>query len=337
MEPLISRALREALSANRDALNRRVRRAKAGGARIDSAALLRHIGERVGPAVDAIHERAPGRVPAAVAELFELSVEIFARGLGRADGLRPEVELAWRALPPLADALAAAPRLVARDMIHGALRLEQEVTGAAARWCGEVMRTAEFAATPDALRRIALVLAWTCGLAHARSAALEAWRTLGDRAAGAVFVRRGEPLPDRGALERRLADRWWRPGPPGPPRIEIAARLGGSAALGGPFAAPPRVALSEGALYALDGASAWRIHADAFGATLRRSRMPAGATSRTEPFAVHRSGRVGRGGLRYEAPLLEDPSSAAATDDTLAVTTGRSYRISIVACISGVP
>jgi len=330
---VISNVFRDALVPRRDAFNAAVRRARSAGGRVAGPALMRHLQDRVGPAVDAVASVAPEGVGAVVDALLAATIETFARGLAGGTGPRPVVDAAWAALPRFPRPLAADAGRVVRDLVHGALHLDREVPGRAATWLERMGEVGGGLATPDALRALGVVLAWTCGLAHAREAALVAWEALPDAAACAVFDVPGASAPDRSRIRRDLAFRWRVPGASGAPRLTQVGYAGDAAILGGPFLRPPRLQNEGEKTFATDGAGWWRIHADVYGITLRASAAPESSRPNAATFRVEGDGFVWHAGLDDTFPVLAEPASLAMTSDTLAVTTRRSHRVRLVAAV----
>jgi hypothetical protein len=114
------------------------------------------------------------------------------------------------------------------------------------------------------------------------------------------------------------------------------ARIGGFRGFGGQFVSPPELGASGGQLYAFDRDCCWSIHADCFGATLRRfGPNPPADIRQPEPAILSRQGDVCLNGCRGNFPVLREWTSFAAAGPTLAVGVERSHRIYLVALLGG--
>ena len=311
----------------------------------------------VGPVVEAAYR--------AVLTLTGRGVEVAGRGGGVAE---EPVAAVWERLPDMAGVVAADPVRVLGSVINATLSVAATPGVDVPAW---VDRIAALGATLAGERAAGVgpwlaagrVAAWTCGMAHQRATALAAIEGLSPSLVAAAA----------GVDEPTLAswtptDRWSRPRGSAAPRddgrdrgpthpyetqapiapngtpdgqppngtpggaldgasdgLVVGQPVGGFVGFGGPFTQPPRVWLNEdGAIHATGGPDdgVWRLHADAFGSTLVRA---AQATVPVGPAAVERWPR---------APIPR-MTSVAATDDTCAVTTAASHRISIRGRVGG--
>ncbi len=327
--------LARALAANRDRANALVRLACHGNPRFDAARFAEFVCrplDRLAAACAAID---PARAEAMALALYEVAVDLFAHDLLGPTAHIPAVALACDVLAPAAAPLLAQdPRAMLASVANLVTNLERQKAGAAERWVREAVPVA---AACDRLRTFldaALVVAWRCGLPQYRESALERWRGLPSPIRSVALGLSADdqlPLTD---VEAALRDPWWTPKTAAAaPDLQIVARVGGFSGLDGPFIRPPRVASAEGALFAFDRASCWKVHADGFGALLTGAvdGVPAGRDQATDSFTIDRLGVVRRGPAKREFGELRDAASVAATEWTLAVTLRHSHHVYLVA------
>jgi hypothetical protein len=111
-------------------------------------------------------------------------------------------------------------------------------------------------------------------------------------------------------------------------------KVGRFSGLGGEFRTPPSVMCVSGQLVAMDERACWAIHADAYGARLRRlgPNLPDGEETPTPPGrGVDREGRVSWSGAQRTFPELAEPSGVVCSEQLMAVTTPSSHRIVLIA------
>lgn len=334
--------LARALAADRAGYNARFSRALAGGARLDPDAFSRHLCLRVQPIVEATAGHEPASAPAVSEALYDLSLALCGKELF---GRFPALALLWEEyLPALAPALCEAPRRVGAALSNAVINLAAEASGRPRPWLAVLRALAPRCASADELLRVGQVLVWRCGLAHYRQSALDVWRTLPHGLQlGTLGLRRSHPSPPTTAqLETQLEDPWHPPGPvpakePGR-RLALVGRVGHFRGVSGPFLAPPQVMAVSGRIFALDNEACYALHADCFGATLKRfgPALPAGEES-AGAFTLAQDGEVRRGALRAHFMRLAGSSSHASDPHTLAVTLPQSHRLFVVAVVPGQP
>ena len=79
-EVALSPVFRNALENLREELNNKVRLRLKQGEKIETLDLHRHLRDRVGPIIDAVHACLPERTRIATSDLFDVSLELFATG-----------------------------------------------------------------------------------------------------------------------------------------------------------------------------------------------------------------------------------------------------------------
>ncbi len=304
------------LADRRKALNIRFRRE---GRAVDHDAFYGYLERTVNPIV----EQVEGDVAALVEALFDLGLAGVRRGLiGQSEASPFETSLQTY-LPrlPLGD-----PRRMVTSVGNAYDRLRNALSEAAAiHWLTTLADVTEV--VPDVLEA-GLILAWTHGLAEARSAALshlaELEPAVRHRLVGVEQIdpdpgRRFAPLGAESAL--------------GAPKV--ITHLGGFLGFGGPFSAPPEVRSLDGRLYATDGEVVREIFADVFGARLCRA--PSATVLElldhgqiNDGVRVTRYGTVKWGKQSAKLEALEGASTIAAIDGLAAVTLKRSHFVFIV-------
>lgn len=333
-------ALAHALEADRAAYNARFLLARRGGASVDTAAFAAVLADDVAPAVEAVAAVEPNRVAAVVASLYEIALDLLGRDYLGPQARYPDIVAAWRRLlPVLPRLLAAAPAAVA-GTVTNAVRSLAALPGASPdRWIGRMAALGPEIADVAGLRDAGAIVAWQCGLAPLRQAALGiAARLPPAAAAPALGIPAGSTQPVAKALDRLQRDPWWAPGTAagagaGAQALRIVATVGGFKGFGGPFLSPPQILASHGAFYAFDREFVWRLHADRFGAVFLRHGPAAALPQQDEAkgFAVDRTGQVSLGGRRAVFPELAEPTTSAFDGTTGAVAVPYSHMISLIA------
>lgn len=328
------------LARDRDAFNTRFAEAQQRAPGLDGREYLGHLRGPVDRLVAAAAGAQLPNLDELVNALCDVSLELFAlRQLGPQTA-SPLPARAWETvLPRLLPHLAAAPRRVLAAVFNGALSVAAHSEPAAERWMAALAGVSAVARDPGELLAAGQVLAWTAGLAHYRSSALDVCRTLPSALQAAVL---GLPGADAGearrALEGLCISRWFDPARRGGGeglQIRVMARAGAFRGFGGPFVRPPRVAAADRRLLATDGETVREIHADRFGCTLIRVDVvpppppPAGETA----ALVRPGGRVCFRGLEAGFPALDGVVAAASDGETLAVTLGRSHAVWLLAAV----
>jgi hypothetical protein len=294
-----------ALAERRDQYNARFRLARHRSKNLDTNAFLAHLRDFVGPAVDAAAKQ--GGEPVQVTDAL---VDLAFAAQGQVpDALR-------QLLPELARFVAAEPQRVAVAMANALHHLES--SGEA--WAHTMTVFAPRADSVESLLDIGAVAAWRHGLAALRNSALSA-------------ARRVQPeivtdLLGTSDVDRLAADPWLIPGRT--PSLQVVRRVGKFRGFGGAFAQPPKVFVAAGQWYASDGQGTWRIHADRFGAGLRR--VDHVTPDQAEPtLTLAPAGEVRFGEKSLAVRDLAGASSWASMSTTLAATTPWTHAITFVA------
>ncbi len=337
MERLKPGPLADALREGRERCNTLFALARRQNRGLDQAEFAAHVCGPLDRLVRAIAEAAPAAAPRAAEELYALSLELFARNLLGGETRHPLLGRAWdEVLPQVAAQLAEAPRRGAAQLSNALCQIEAEAGPAAAQtWLTQLPPAAADCASLDQLLDVGLVLAWRCGLAQYRPAALATWRKL-----PAPLQRLGLGLspktrsPSLTELEARLGQPWTDPlsgRADGTPMLR--ARVGGFRGFGGLFLSPPLVERTAEGIVAGDGENRFVLYADSFGCVLKRRPGPMPETlPPTADADLHLSpqGEIRWQRRRCSLPGLAESLSWAATAETLAVTLPHSHYVFVV-------
>ncbi len=325
----------EQLAARRDRFNSAFAAVRFSRPRLDGDAFLNVLRHSVEPVVEAATLDRPERAALIVEALYDLALELFRQDLLGPRARSGAVPLAWSdLLPKLGLFVAIDPARVASALSNAAYNLEQTPGAGVMEWMAGLLQSAACVQTGDvdALLRAGQVAAWREGMAHFRASALAACETLAEPLARSVL---GLPAQDTvaEALKAFRAGRWHQPGHPRQTDIRVMGEAGGFRGHGGPFLSLPRVVADSQGLLVAEGERAWRLSADAFGATL----MPVhpGAVPREKSsdrsWSLKTDGAFQVDKRRGVLPPLADSLSSARFEDTVAVVIAWSYKIKLVA------
>ena len=358
-----SQVLAELLLREREKFNARFLIARSRWRALSAREWKAVLSESVAPVVYAAQQAIPERAEAIVEAAYDSALELLARDhLGpRARG--ESMALLWReVLPRVVLVIAPAPRRVLPRACNALLELRAH--GLEEIWVRRLSALALAGAfdksDAEQFEQALLVLAWRCGLAHARGAALKYLREMPFELACALV---GTPEAASEAwdavLDRLEREPFFNPSQAAANdasagNLKIVAQVGEWEAWGGGMSLPPRVARRRGALWAWSGRAWWRLHADAFGATVVPARFDV-PPDKLPPELSHDESRGGWK-LQVQAPAVGEalqvthgPNaayaqgesallrgfdgvlSAASDDHTLAFTTRLSMRIFVVA------
>jgi hypothetical protein len=327
----------DALRDGRQRFNALFAVARQGHPGLDAGLFAAQLARRLPPAVEAADALVPGSAPPVAEAIFQAVLELSASGrLGESAGGLDDVFDVL--LPACAGHLALAPRTVVAAVCNAYLQVAAVPGARPAQWCLLLAAIAPQAPNVEALLDAGLLAAWRAGLAHARPAALDALRRLEPHVAGAALGMEGATAGDLAAL---AASRWWGPAPAPAgrgPGLAVVGRVGAFRGFGGNFLVPATVLGVEDGVFAVEGGTGvWWLHADGFGATLRRG-GPEPAAAGGGPLRVGPDGTVtveGRAELVLAVPALAGATSSVSSADTLAVTTAGSHAVSLVALVPG--
>jgi len=290
--------------------------------------------EQCAPIANAVAQVHPNAVPAVTDALYEIALDLTAQGLLGHSARYTLINEAWATvLPHMAAPIANAPQQALSAITNGLYHLLQTPGAQAQRWLDGLTQIAASDISLDGLLQSGQVLAWRCGMAHYRAAALDLCRHLPD-----AVVRLALALPDGANVSATVAQLktqpWHRPDQPNAAKaLRVVARVGAFRGLGGLFMSPPSITCLDGQFIAHDGAQAWLICADAFGATLHAHQEPLSTTKQrnTSDFKLIKGVISKSGYANLNVPELETITSMATDGTTLAVTTPYSHAITLVA------
>jgi hypothetical protein len=329
-------ALAAELAAGRDRYNGLFLSARRDHRRLDADAVLAHLRDHLPAAVEAVAAVAPAAVPAVTTALYELSLALIGRELLGPQAQAPQLKIVFdRLLPAMPRLLAAAPAKLTTALINAVHKLSHERELQLSLWVERMVEAAPRCPDVPTLLALGQVFAWRSGLSHFREGALERMRQLPpDQVALALGLGDGDPSPET-CLTMLEGDPFWRPElARRPAALQVVGRVGRFSGLGGEFLAPPTVMCVSGQLVAFDERACWAIHADAYGARLRRlgPNLPDGEETPSPPGrGVDQGGRVFWGAAHRHLPELAERSGYACTDLLMAVTTPSSHRIVLIA------
>lgn len=273
--------LAELLLREREKFNARFLIARARWRALSAREWKGVLSESVAPLALAAQQAIPERAEAIVEAAYDSALELLAR-----DHLGPRawgesMALLWReVLPHVVLVVAPAPRRVLNRASNALLELRAH--GLEEVWARRLSALALAGAFDksgaEQFEQALLILAWRCGLAHARGAALKYLREMPFELARAlVGAPQTEPEAWDALLDRLEREPFFNPSQAvsdaSAGSLRIVAQVGEWEAWGGGMSLPPRVARRRGALWAWSGRAWWRLHADAFGATLVPARF----------------------------------------------------------------
>lgn len=347
----LSGHLARALERSREAFNARFARAKRMQRSLDPEAFAWVLAQRIAPIMDAVMDATMGgtqtdsaREDALAAGLFDAALDLCAARLLGPSPRHDLVDAVWaELLPALGPLLVQAPQLLAASLSNAAHALYRE-HGASnqvrpKQWLELMRDLAGLCASPGELLRAGQVAAWRAGMAHLREQAAPLCLALPRRVQRAALDLAQEGPALAGA---DLADPWALPlsgqDASGTRELRPAPPVGGFTGFGGPFAAPPEVAESQGRIVVFDSRWCWQLHADAYGATLKRlgRDLPEDFTDAAASRVLAADGTVELGGLEARFPDLARAASwavapAGADSQVLAVTLARSHKVFLLA------
>jgi hypothetical protein len=331
----------EALARHREALNARFAAAQMGGARIDPAAFMEHLGEVVEPIVRAVAGEFAEKVDSVTLALYDLSLELFGATLLGPGNTCPPILVVWRKLLP------RVPRLLSREPGRVAGSLSNAVHNLAStpgarfdEWIERMIGLAPMAGDVSSFLDSGKVLAWRAGMTQYREGALATARQLGTPvAARALGLPEAAPAADiAAALDRVTENPWISPNDAlggtavDSRRMRIVSRVGAFRGFGGPFLRPPTIRYQHDHFLVSDGEATWMLLADLHGSTFQRIDDPplkpnwSEAAIQADPDGTLRWGDAV---ARFEE--LAGFSSHASDGKTLAITLPTSHYVFLLA------
>ncbi|HOY66675.1 MAG TPA: hypothetical protein PLP29_07280 [Candidatus Ozemobacteraceae bacterium] len=288
----------------------------------------------LGTVAETIAGHEPDRLDTVVAALYDLTLMLHQKGLLAGPG-RPEAfGRLWNELLPAVHVhLAAAPEETAGRLVNALCQLEATPGVRTGEWIDRLIAVVNGLSGRAELFDAGRLLAWRCGMAHQREAALDAAGRVSERILRACL---GLSTDD---LAQLRADPWLDPakagaaGRGGRKRLQIVAETGGFRGFGGPFATPPLPFLLDGSLAVRDAENVWRLHADVFGTVFRKYAYKNNIENNTSASAarVTPEGVVTWNGAKARFERISKPSGIVCDGTTIAVTLSRSHRVLLIA------
>ena len=348
-EGLVSGPLAEAFRRGRERFNTAFFISRQSSPGLDETIFAQHL-RMLAPVADAVARHGPERLDAAVATLYDLLLDLLARGI-LSDGARTDLlrRVITELLPSLHVFLAEAPYETAGKLVNAALQIDATPGARSKEWMDLLAMVAPSVSGREELFDAGRVLAWRCGMAHQRTTALRAAERLSEAVffpvLGVPRAGPGGPVSPSELLRALAGDPWLHPartvdGTAGRPKtLRLVADAGGFRGFGGPFLAPPRACVADGALVLSDGGRAWRMNADVFGVVFSQifddicrdgSR---GAASKqalrddAHDVTVSGEGTIAWNGLKTRCDRLANPTGVACDGTTAVVTLRHSHRV----------
>jgi hypothetical protein len=336
-EAYINGVLAEALARGRSRYNARFAAARRAHRRLTAEAFAPVLRDLVAPIVEAVAAQAPDRVDAAADALYDLALDLTGRECLGAGARHKAVNSLWKELLPRTGRLMAVePARLAGSLTNLVYNLENEAPKRAGDWLQWMTGLIDRPATVDQCLDVGVVLAWRCGLAHFRESALQRLASLPEQWRWAV-VADGAGRPPKGVdlAEMWRRDPWFDPlaKSGGEKRLDLVERVGGFRGFGGPFIQPPLAAAADGVIYAFDQEAVFTVHADRFGASVKRfsGRPPKPVRKKAGDFSVSLQGEICSPAGRLKAPVFAAHTSLAAAGETLAATLPQSHYLFLFA------
>lgn len=299
------------LKSARAEFNARFAQAQRQYPALDAAAFAEFLETAADPLVRAVASAQPDAAADTARAAYDAALTLVGRRLAGPHARAHSIDDAWRKVLCAAAPMAAAePERLISAVSNAVHNLAVTPGTRTADWIASMQTLAPRAGNADTLLRLGQVLAWRCGMAHYRNAALD---TAGKLPLPLALAAIGAAETADWATEnaRLRANPWQVPGNT-TPLNGLVRKTGRFRGFGGLFSEPPCVIGGDDEIVVLSGDDAWQLHADAFGATLLR----------ITPDATRASPRTKRGrpaGIALPA-WLGNPTSIAETDTTIAVT-----------------
>lgn len=341
----ITGAYAQILQNHRSRYNARFAEARHFYPLLEPNAFGEHLIATVTPIVEAVQAVAPERAESVADELYDLSLELVGREFLGPHARYPMVNSGWQTLlPALARFVAASPTQVVGAVTNALYNLSRTIGARPGEWIARMMRLHPLCQTEIDLLRAGQVTSWLCGMAHFRLNALDLCQAmpfaLVREVLGLGAQAQAADLPK--ILERLQDDPWLEPGKAlanKPRRLQLAASAGGFRGFGGLFLSPPVVTGCDGSAFLVEeDGQTWRLYADLFGASLLKAEPTAQSSLRQTsgpPLRLGIGGEVQAGYERRVFPHLRNSTGSASNGSTLAVSTGFSHWVYLVAWIEG--
>lgn len=328
-----------ALEARRAQFNTRFQQVRRHQPEVQGSEVLALCGTLLEPAGSILADLDPGAVAELVEATFETVLQLQALRLTGSRSHEPWIDTGLGLLVPAAARfLGQRPHATLCALGNALHHIGQQHPPGATQWTRRMQAVLPACDAVAQWLAAGQVLAWRCGLAQYRDAALRVLEALPAALQAALLElpAAADPAPEVAALLRHP---WHRPGQPPLTQPRWVRRCGGFVGFGGPFRRPPRLAAHDGQLYASDGSQAWRWTLDACGEYRVRvddTEWQAAQTAHAARTAPPAGWTLHEGVLRHAGRSFELPSAGAITglagnDHTLLVSHAASHALSVIA------
>jgi hypothetical protein len=259
-------AFSQILAAERKALNARVAAARLRAPGFDTVQFSNFLVEVVDPLVLSIAEKDSDAVRRCTVALFDMAIELTAKGMTSNTARVKAVKCVWADVAPHMIAMIIADPIESLGVLTNAAIQAAAIEGFRLdAWLTNMQALVPQAMDNRELRAIIAITAWCAGASHYRQSALASAATLRPGLACAAVGVDGEDWPS--VASRYAMNSWWRPDVERS-EIKTGYALGQFSGFGGRFGQPPRVRASAQGFFVLSGEQAYLLVADGYGATL---------------------------------------------------------------------
>ena len=314
------------LRERRSSCNAQVSAARTRNPGFDTKGLNAFLSDTLDPLFRAVLAEDPDHARTFADAAFDMAVTLVEhRRAGNGSGALIIPALWQRVAPRLARIIAADAKESLGALTNAAIKIARDTEVRSEEWLRLVENIGPAADGPAQLRRVAIIAAWRAGVAHGRTAALDAADALPPELARlSVGGRADQEWP---ALAERLRrDRWWAPAGAGGRPEQTAGSFAG---FGGKFVEPPSIAADGDDFLVRSGGLYFRLIADAFGATVRASEYRAVDSSSGAAKSRLRGSRLVADDRDIDLDGPVDGLQVAETADSLAVASPFSHVIRV--------
>lgn len=326
-----------ALEADRDSLNARFMQRLRSGAKIDGEAFLDHLEQAIAPLVEQINDRFPERTRHVLGALYDVSLDLFTASLLGPEAKSDGVKRVWtELLPTVSPLLARDPQAVAGSLCNAAVQISQQAGARPQQWLEQMKTLASSCTSKSDLLKVGVISAWQSGLVQFRSTALRSVKELDATLAARLFHLPASPdTIDIVSLAERLSKNRWMTAEQALAKKALrellaVGQVGAFSGYGGLFRRPPTVRGDSACLQVSDGTTEWELLADLHGAWFRKTGDATGkfpVNVRHADLTIDHQGTITWHGCSLTQPHLQQVTSVAVCDHTLAVTTHTSHHL----------
>jgi hypothetical protein len=332
-----SPALISILRSGRADFNARFAAARRIHPDLEPGAFAEFLGTTVDELALAVEKVRADRLGEVTMAAYDAGLELVGQKLAGRGSRIPSIEEGWRRiLPKAASVVATAPGRLIPALCNAVHQLASTPGARPAQWIEAMESLAPQCEDTEAFLRLGQICAWRAGLAHFRSGSIAAADAMPEPLTlAALGAKSGSSWVN--VRERLLANPWFDPGvePNNSSALRAVAQAGSFKGFGGLFIEPPQVVSSGERFLARSDSECWLLTADVFGATFHRASIKEYEAAKGDcrlPSGLQITGsRVLFQGKRFEFPELGEFTSAAANATTLALTSGLTHAIVLVA------